>query len=365
MKFAPTEEKLKERVKELACLYEVSKTISKSNCVEKKVIKKIISSIKTAWRFSEDATVEIQIQDYILSTSKIVEPSVFQISKINVSNVKSGFIKVYYPQVKYTQGSFLDDEQKLLDTVALEIGNYIEKFQNLEKKALLRRSAERMDRLAILGEMTAGIAHELNNPLGNILGFTALIKDRNTDPEIDSDISTIIDSVIYSREIVKKLMFFSCEMPQQLQSKEIKPIVTFVLSFLKQNFQKKEIRSELIFKNENSIAKIDSVQITQVLFNLLINAIYASPEKSCIKTIVENDAENVFITIEDQGTGIPDEIKQKIFDPFFTTKATNDGLGLGLSVVHGIIKNHNGEIIVKNNTPNGTIFLIKLPIGVL
>lgn len=363
MQLITTEEKLKERVKELTCLYEISKTISQAHCLEKKILKKIISATKKAWRFSEDAIVEINIPEFFLSTSKVPEKTIFQISTIMIEHVTSGYIKVHYPLKKYTQNDFLADEQKLLNTIALEVGNYIEKIQNLIKETLLRRRAERIDRLSILGEMTAGIAHELNNPLANILGFAELIKDHNTDPIIASDISTVINSVIYSREVVKKLMFFSCEIPQQLKSEEIKPIILFALSFLKQNFQKKEIKHELIFKNNQTIAKIDSVQITQVIFNLLINAIYTSPNKSTIRIIVENDFESAFITIEDQGKGIPNNIKQKIFEPFFTTKPISDGCGLGLSVVHSIIKNHNGEIIIRDNVPTGTIFIIKFPIS--
>ncbi|RYJ37646.1 Two-component system sensor histidine kinase [Flavobacterium anhuiense] len=260
------------------------------------------------------------------------------------------------------QEDFYEDEQKLLDTIALEVGNYIEKYQTLEKKAALRRTLERMERLTLLGEMTAGIAHELNTPLGNILGFAELIKDHNTDPDIDSDISIVINSVIYSREIVKRLMFFSCEMPQKLEVQEIKPVILFALSFLKSNFQKKEIKNELFIKNENITAKFDSVQITQVLFNLIINAIYAYPEKSTIKIIIDDDESNLYLKIEDQGTGIPENIKEKIFDPFFSTKPVNYGCGLGLSVVYGIIKNHNGQILLQDNFPNGTIFIIKIPL---
>jgi len=363
MNFTTTEEKLKERVKELTCLYEISKIISQSDHIEKKVLKKVISTIKKAWRFNDDAIVEIDIENYFLSTSEIASETVFQKSFIKISNQNAGHIKVHYLQNKHTQNDFLPDEQQLLDTIALEISNYVEKSLNLKKEALLKRSAERMDRLSILGEMTAGIAHELNTPLANILGFAELIKSNNTNPEIDADISIVINSVIHSREIVKKLMFFSCEMPQQLETKEIKPIITFALSFLKQNFQKKQIKNELIFKNDSIFAKIDTVQITQVLFNLLINAIYVSPEKSTIKIIIEGDSQNFYITIEDQGTGIPENLKQKIFEPFFSTKPITDGSGLGLSVVYGIVKNHNGEISVKDNLPCGTIFKVQLPLS--
>ncbi|MCC9065651.1 sensor histidine kinase [Flavobacterium piscisymbiosum] len=363
MKSFPTKEKLKERVKELTCLYEVSKTIARSDGKEKQVFKKIILSTKKAWRYNKDAVVELLIPDYALLTTKLNEQTVSQYSDIRVANVTVGYIKVHYPENKYSQNDFLKEEQKLLDTIAFEIGTYLEKLKNFKKKQILMRTVERVDRLSVLGEMTAGIAHELNTPLGNILGYAELIKSNNTNPEIDSDISIIINSVIYSREIVKKLMFFSCEMPQQLQLQEIKPIVNFAMSFLKQNFQKRNIKSELIFKNDTVVARIDNVQLTQVFFNLLINAIHASPEKSIIKTIIESDTENLFITVEDHGIGIPDAMKQKVFEPFFTTKATNKGCGLGLSVVHGIIKNHNGEITIRNNTPRGTIFIIKLPLN--
>lgn len=362
MNLVPTEIKLKERVKELTCLYEISKTISRSNCIEKEVLEKIIKSTKKAWRYNKKASVEIQIPDHSLWISKPDQQTVFQISNIIVSKTTVGFIKVHYPENDYNSNDFLREEQTLLDTIAFEIGNYIEKFKNLEKKQLLMRTVERIDRLSSLGEMTAGIAHELNTPLGNILGYAELIKSNNTDSEINDDISTVISSVIYAREIVKKLMYFSREMPQQLESQEIKPIVNFVLSFLKQNFQAKKIKSELIFKNDGIIARVDSVQLTQVFFNIIINAIHASPNESTIKITIENDVKNLSVTVADQGTGIPDAIKQKIFEPFFTTKPNKDSCGLGLSVVHGIVKNHNGEINLLDNTPNGTIFIIKIPL---
>lgn len=357
-----TEESLKEKIKEITCLYEISEIISKSNSIHIQTLYEIIVSIKNAWCYNLDAIVEIHVLDYHLSTAARTEATISQFSTIEIGNSKSGHITVHYPSEKYKQEDFLQDEQRLLDTIAIEVGNYIEKYQTLEKKAALQRIIERMERLTLLGEMTAGIAHELNTPLGNILGFAELIKDQNSDPDIDADISIVINSVIYCREIVKKLMFFSCEMPQKLELQEIKPIILFALSFLKSNFQKKEIKNEVVFKNETIIARIDSVQITQVLFNLIINAIYASPEKSTIKITVDNDDCSLIIKIADQGTGVPLSIKEKIFEPFFSTKPVNYGCGLGLSVVHGIIKNHNGEINIQDNIPNGAIFTIKIPL---
>ncbi|MEZ0131138.1 sensor histidine kinase, partial [Flavobacterium sp. LBUM151] len=125
MKFLTPEEKLKERVKELTCLYKISKIISESNCIDKKVLKKIIVTTKKAWRFSDDAVVELQIQDRNFTTGEITPSNIYQISYITIEETSLSFIKVYYPEKKYTKNSFLEDEQKLLDIIAFEIGNYI------------------------------------------------------------------------------------------------------------------------------------------------------------------------------------------------------------------------------------------------
>ncbi|RXM43681.1 sensor histidine kinase [Flavobacterium sp. YO12] len=330
--------------------------------LKKKILQKIILSTKKAYLHNDDIVIELQIQDFVLTTSKLPKQSAFQISGITILGTNAGFIKAHYPKNKYNNSHFLDEEQKLLHAIAFEIGNYLEKFQILEKKNQLIRAMERMDRLSILSEMTAGIAHELNSPLANILGYAELIKLNNNDPEIDADITTIINSAIYSRKIINKILSFTSDVPYHLEKQEIKPIITFAFSLLKQNFQRKEIKNELLYKNTIDSIYVDSIQLTQALLNILINAIDASPEKSILKTTIENDFHYLFITIEDQGQGIQENIKSKIFDPFFTTKVSSDGCGIGLTMVSRIVKIHNGEIIIKDNFPQGTIFTIKLPI---
>ncbi|KAF2511407.1 hypothetical protein EYY60_08215 [Flavobacterium zhairuonense] len=224
MKPQEIEKKLKERIKELTCLFEISKTISKSHFFEEKVLKKVVLSIKKAWQFNDDAIVELQAGMYYFATSQIPENNIFQTSIIKLPYTEPGSITVYYPADKFKPHHFLSYEQKLLNTAAQKISFYIEKFQILEKKASLRRTLEHVDRLTILSETIAGIAHELNNPLGNILGYAEFIKLANTDSEIDSDITTIINSVIYTREIVKKLMFFLVRCPTSQNLKTSIPL---------------------------------------------------------------------------------------------------------------------------------------------
>jgi len=348
-----TEEKLQERIKELTCLYNVSNALLHEESVEKTL--EIISHIlKDAWLFQEDAIVEMQLENITVTTSALPRNSVSQEVAIYAFNETKGLIRVHYDADKHSSRDFLDDEAKLLSVVGFEVSGYYEKL-------ILKRSAQRTDRLSILGEITAGIAHELNTPLGNILGFAELIKGRSTDPQTIQDSSKVIKAAIYSREIVKKLMFFSCEMPQHKNVIEIIPVVTEALRMLEPNFKKAGVLYSISVQDPAITARLDSIQLTQVIFNILMNSIYFAPKGSTINIDITSDATAFTLTIADTGPGISNANKTKIFEPFFTTKPFGDGTGLGLSVVHGIIKSHRGTIRVLDNIPKGTIFEIQLP----
>lgn len=357
-----TKEELQERIKELSCLYEISSLFRQHAGDNKETLQKVAGVLKQAWRFPQQAVVEIQLDSYNFSTEKPPENAIFQKAIISVFNENKGYLKIYYPSPEFTQKHFLPEEQKLLEKAADEIGSFYEKQLRQKKEELLRRSIHRNDRLAILGEITAGIAHELNTPLGNILGFAELIQERTESEQTKQDISKIIKAAIFSREVVKKLMFFACEMPQRMETISIKPVVEQALSLLGQNFKKAQTRYELDIRDEDLQAQLDPIQLTQVLFNLLINALYFSPVNSVIKVKVYKQEPDFFIEIADQGPGIAPEDRSKIFEPFFTTKPTGDGSGLGLSVVHGIVKSHKGKITTFDNEPTGTVFQIQFPL---
>lgn len=354
--------KLEERVKELSCLYEVSSAIRKHSDSVSETLEEICSITKKAWLFPEHAIVHLEFEDYNICTSAIPGNSVFQQSDILHFKERKGFIKVYYNTDNLSNAHFLEEEQKLLNKIAIEISEFFERHENIKKEELLKRSAERNDRLSILGEITAGIAHELNTPLGNILGFAELIKSSSEENQTQKDTKKIIKAAIYSREIVKKLMFFACEMPQHKEVIQIKPIIDQALKLLSPNFKKAGIFYNFKIDNPVLEAQIDTIQFTQVLFNILINAIYVSPEKSIITIEISSFSGYFILEIKDEGPGIPEHLKSKIFEPFFSTKPVGEGSGLGLSVVHGIIKSHRGEIITFDNTPTGTVFQIKLPL---
>ncbi|MGS2738910.1 sensor histidine kinase [Sinomicrobium sp. M5D2P17] len=356
------EEKLRERIKELTCLYEVTSIIVNCDYDHPEIsLEAIVHCLKKAWLFEGDTRVVIKTGEYLLGDVVYEEELVSIRSVIRLFNREEGFIEVGYPADKYALTDFLEEERKLLDNVGLEVGNLLERKRIRESELAIKRQMERADRLNILGEITAGIAHELNTPLTNILGFAELLESSMANSDEADDLNKIKESAIFCREVVKKLMFFTCEVPQTRKEVTLKPVVENVLQLLKPTFQNRQLTHAVSFANENITVRVDEIQMTQVLFNLIMNAVYYSPVKGKIAIDVRETQKNVTMEIADEGRGIQENIGDKVFEPFFTTKPTGEGTGLGLSVVHGIITGHGGQISHRPGNEGGTVFVIKLP----
>ena len=361
-KMTSAEDKLRERIKELTCLYEVSSIIVNTDYDELDASMGAIAwCLKRAWLYPDQAFTHINLTPYEAMAGTPSEPMVAISSVVKVFNEPAGSVLVGYPGNSHTMRDFLEEEQKLLDNVSLALGNLLERKQIRDNEALIKRQVERADRLNILGEITAGIAHELNTPLANILGFAELLKDSVPGVTGQRDLQKIADSAIYCREVVKKLMFFACEMPQHIAPVLLAPVLTNVLNLLRPSLQAKDIQVELSHGNEHQEIKADTIQLTQVLFNLIMNSVYYSPRGGRLGIEVEDSADAVLISIADEGSGIEEGIADRIFEPFFTTKTLGEGSGLGLSVVHGIMNSHRGSIRYRPNDPKGAEFILSFP----
>ncbi|CAM4285941.1 sensor histidine kinase [Zobellia nedashkovskayae] len=359
---ATVKDKLKERIKELTCLYEVTSIIANSDFDQLEIsLEAIVYSVKNAWQFNLLSEVHLSLGEYIVQTDGFKDTMTLMHSDIKVFNKVSGTLKVGYPEDRYFYADFLEEEKDLLNNVSIAIGNLLERKQIRESEAKVKRQMERTDRLHILGEITAGIAHELNTPLANILGFTELLKERVSNAGALRDLDKIVENAIFSREIVKKLMFFACEMPQEMQPVELNPIIESTLKLLTPSFREKNLKLIKKFGSDDIRLRADKVQFTQVLFNLVMNAIYYSPIKGTVGVSIIEKGKNIQIRISDEGVGIDCKIEDKIFEPFFTTKPLGEGSGLGLSVVHGIISSHKGTIEHRPNKPKGTVFILDFP----
>ncbi|QNJ99125.1 sensor histidine kinase [Constantimarinum furrinae] len=354
-----TEEKLKERIKELTCLYEVSSILVNADVEAiEETLRAIALSLKRGFQFPNATEIALETPIANFQTGP-VNLNNRVISNLLVFNKIEGVIIASQDDSK---SHFLKEEQPLLDTVALKLGNLLERIQIQKNEASMKRQMERADRLSIIGEITAGIAHELNTPLANILGFAELLKeDLKKDKQALNDVDKIIHNAIFSREVVKKLMFFACEMPQEMKKVNIVPSIKNAIALLDPSFKKAEVKYIVKIEEEELFLRADIIQLTQIIFNLTINAIYFSPKNGVVSIETFQTKDHIVLKIADEGTGLSQEALEKVFQPFFTTKPIGDGSGLGLSVVHGIVASHNGTITVSNNPNKGATFTVKLP----
>ncbi|MGC8727929.1 MAG: [Fe-Fe] hydrogenase large subunit C-terminal domain-containing protein [Elusimicrobiales bacterium] len=218
------------------------------------------------------------------------------------------------------------------------------------------------EKLAGMGQLAASIAHELNNPLGVVLLYSKLIEeDIDKKSQLYSDIKTIVEQAERCKKIVASLLNFARKNKPVFKKTDIHSL--FENYFKMFNSNNIEV---VIEKSGNTSAEIDPDQITQVITNLVTNAVEAMSGGGRISVKVFEEGENVCFTISDTGCGIKEENMKKIFEPFFTTKQIGKGTGLGLAVSYGIIKAHKGVITVKSNAdstkgPTGTVFKVSIP----
>jgi two-component system NtrC family sensor kinase len=236
------------------------------------------------------------------------------------------------------------------------------------KLAEAQRKLYHSDKLASLGRLAAGIAHEINNPLTGVLTFASFLHKRAADNDkTKEDLEVIIRETKRCREIVKNLLDFARQVPAQKTIIDIGEVINQSLQIIDNQLSIRNIIVKKMFPKENlPKLKVDKNQLQQVLINLIVNAADAIGENRgeiLIDTsVVKKEGKNLIqIKIKDSGSGIPREALSKIFEPFFSTKGQK-GTGLGLAVVWGIITEHNGTIGVESEENKGTTFTIQLPV---
>ncbi|ALC16036.1 signal transduction histidine kinase [Desulfuromonas soudanensis] len=223
----------------------------------------------------------------------------------------------------------------------------------------------RSEKLASLGELAAGIAHEINNPLTGILMFSSMvIDDRRLDPALKGDMETIVRETGRCAEIVRGLLNFARETVPQKRLDCAARIMELTLGLVEHQIAVQNIRVVRDFAGHLPPVLVDPNQLEQVFMNMVINASQAMPQGGTLTVRIEASSrpETLCIGIADTGCGIPEEDLGRIFDPFFSTKEQR-GTGLGLAVSFGIIENHQGQIEVESRLGEGTTITISLPVA--
>jgi two-component system NtrC family sensor kinase len=356
---------LRERVKELTCLYGIARLVAEPGISLEEILRGIVELLPSAWLYPEIAFARIILDGRSYAVPAFKEGYHRQAADIIVNGTPRGKVEVVYAEEKpeFDEGPFYSEERNLIDTVAREISTIIKRKEAEDEQSRLQEQLRHADRLSTIGQLAASMAHELNEPLGNILGFGQLAKKCPGLPmQAGQDIEKILAATLNAREVIRKILIFSRQMPQQKRRVHLNHVVEECLSFLESRCTKEGIELGRLLSPELPEVFADPAQLNQVLVNMIINAIQAMPGggKLTVQTLPGKD--HVSLIVEDTGTGMTEEVLKQIFTPFFTTKDVGQGTGLGLAVVHGIITSHGGSIDVKSNVGSGTRFEIRFPV---
>ncbi|MEZ5415487.1 MAG: ATP-binding protein [Opitutaceae bacterium] len=254
---------------------------------------------------------------------------------------------------------------KLLTVFAELASSAVNLHLEMADQERLYRKLVQSEKLASLGEALAGIAHEINNPLTSILGFSSLLGSTPDLGERDRRAAEVIASEAQrAAGLIRGLLDFSRKKTGTRELTDAQTLVEKAISLRRYQLTQNKVALEVHAPPERCPVRVCSQQITQVLHNLITNAEQALPKEGAggrIRITIQPQGRSVLIRVTDNGRGIPFEDRERIFDPFFTTKSPGEGTGLGLSICHTIMTAHNGAIHLTETSPQGTTFTLELP----
>jgi two-component system NtrC family sensor kinase len=251
------------------------------------------------------------------------------------------------------------------NTIA-SVGSFVDLRDRLEMERALRRTQEQLlqsEKLAAMGRLTSQVAHELNNPLYGIMNTLELLKTEISPQSKRRKILEMAHSeTIRLSDMLRKMLSFSKPDQEERQPVDTNSVLDEILLLHEKQLRENDIKTESTYAEDLGLVNASKNQLRQVFLNMVANARDAMPNGGTLKVTTSQDADEIKIEISDTGMGIAEENIGKIFDSFFTTKDEVKGVGLGLSVCYGFIKDHGGDILVKSQEGSGTTFTIKLPV---
>ena len=246
------------------------------------------------------------------------------------------------------------------------VGSFVDLRERLEMERALRRTQEQLlqsEKLAAMGRLTSQIAHELNNPLYGIMNTLELLKTEvSPQSKRRKILEMALSETVRLSDLLRKMLSFSKPDQEQRQPVDINTVIDEILLLHEKQLKENDINIVATYADGLDPVNASKNQLRQVFLNIVANGRDAMPNGGTLTVTTSGDAENVIIEISDTGIGIKEEHLDKIFDSFFTTKEEIKGVGLGLSVCYGFIKDHGGDIVVKSREGTGTTFTITLPV---
>ena len=230
-----------------------------------------------------------------------------------------------------------------------------------ERKRLEMRLRQ-AERLAELGTLASGMAHEIGTPMNVILGRAEYLLQRTADEGMKKGLATIVTQVERITKVMNQLLTFARRKPSERHAVDLGEIVDDSLEMFEERIAHSRVTIEKTIESSLPPVLADRDQLIQVLINLVMNSLHAMPEGGRLGLSLDREHGHVRVGVSDTGHGMPEEIRSKVFEPFFTTKDFGKGTGLGLTVVKGIIEEHGGTIAVESVVDKGTTFWIRLPL---
>ncbi|MDD9305095.1 MAG: PAS domain S-box protein [Desulfobacter sp.] len=269
-------------------------------------------------------------------------------------------------EVEMSAAIIYDDKGNESATMAI-YNDFKDKIRVEKELKLTQQQLAQSEKMASLGQLAAGVAHEINNPLTGVLFYASLLLERDDlDENAIADLGYIVEDAKRCRNIVKSLLVYSRSADSEKNIVQINDIVLKSLKLLRDQKRFLNIRIKKYLAENMMLINADINKLNQVIINLVMNAADAIEDQGTISIYTYRDKtlKKVFLEIKDTGIGIPHQNLSRIFDPFFTTKEVGKSTGLGLSIVYGIIEEHGGKISVKKTGAKGTTFIMEFPLYV-
>ena len=275
----------------------------------------------------------------------------------------SPLIPVIEEQIVRVDGTTIDVEVSAARFVDEEGSAILVVLRDISERKRLQEQLRKTERIAELGTLASGMAHEIGTPMNVILGRAEYLLDRVTEQPVRKGLQTIITQVERITRVMNQLLAFARRKSPERVPVALKDIVEDGLELFQERLGKSRVTVELLIEDDCPRALADPDQMSQVFINLVMNAVHAMPDGGTLRIGLTPEKQMVKLTVADTGRGIPRDVIEKVFEPFFTTKEFGQGTGLGLTVIKGIIEEHQGSIAVESEEGKGTTFTILLPMA--
>ncbi len=275
----------------------------------------------------------------------------------------SPLLPVIEEQIVRVDGTSIDVEVSAARFVDEEGPAILVMLQDISERKRLQEQLRKTERIAELGTLASGMAHEIGTPMNVILGRAEYLLDRVTEEPVRKGLQTIITQVERITRVMNQLLAFARRKSPERVPVALKDIVEDSLELFRERLGKSRVTVERLFKDDCPKVLADPDQMSQVIINLVMNALHAMSDGGTLRIGLRPEKQMVKLTVADTGHGIPRVVIKKVFDPFFTTKEFGQGTGLGLTVIKGIIEEHHGSIAVESEEGKGTVFTILLPVA--